>query len=108
MIAYDDFAKVEMRVGVVLSAERVKKKDKLLDLRLDTGDAAPRRIVAGIAPSYAPEELIGKRVIVLCNLAPRDFGKGLVSEGMLLAASGPDKSRVLTVDGDAAPGTPVR
>ncbi|HEY4116746.1 MAG TPA: class I tRNA ligase family protein, partial [Byssovorax sp.] len=106
-IAYDDFAKVELRVGVVLSAERVKKKDKLLDLRVDAGDAAPRRIVAGIAGSYAPEQLVGKRVVLLANLAPRDFGKGLVSEGMLLAADGPNGLVVTTVDGDAPPGSSV-
>ena len=75
---------VELRVGLVLSAERVKKKDRLLDLRVDVGDAAPRRIIAGIAKSYAPEQIVGKRVVVLCNLAPREVVKGLLSEGMLL------------------------
>lgn len=107
-IAFDDFAKLDLRVGVVVSAERVKKKDKLLDLRVDTGDGAPRRIVAGIATAYAPEEIVGKRVVVLCNLAPREFGKGLVSEGMLLAASGGERLQTVTVEGDEKPGTPVR
>ena len=85
--------KLDLRVGVVVSAERVKKKEKLLDLRVDVGGPSPRRIIAGIAGSYAPETLLGKRVVVLCNLAPRDFGKGLVSEGMLLAADGKDAPR---------------
>jgi methionyl-tRNA synthetase len=107
-VAYDDFAKLDMRVGVVLSAERVKKKDKLLDLRVDTGGAAPRRIIAGIAAAYAPEALVGKRVVVLCNLAPRDFGKGLVSEGMLLAAEGGAGLSVLTPDGEQPAGAQVR
>jgi methionyl-tRNA synthetase len=107
-IAYEDFTKLDIRVGVVLSAERVKKKDKLLDLRIDTGDAAPRRIVAGIAMHYTPEALVGRRVVVLCNLAPREFGKGLVSEGMLLAASGPESVRALSVEGEVAPGTTVK
>jgi methionyl-tRNA synthetase len=107
-IAYDDFAKLDLRVGVVVSAERVKKKDKLLDLRIDTGGAAPRRIIAGIATAYAPEALVGKRVVVLCNLAPREFGKGLVSEGMLLAAESDGGLSVLSPDGDKPAGAPVR
>ncbi len=107
-ITYDDFAKIDLRIGVVRSAERVKKKDKLLDLRVDTGDAAPRRIIAGIAAAYAPEALVGKRVAVLCNLAPRDFGKGLVSEGMILAAEDAAGLAVLTVATDKAPGSPVK
>ena len=92
----------------MISAERVKKKDKLLDLRVDTGDGSPRRLVAGIAAHYAPEDLIGKRVVVLCNLAPREFGKGLVSEGMVLAASGPESVRTLSVEAEVAPGTIVK
>ena len=107
-ISYDDFAKLDLKVGVVVSAERVKKKDKLLDLRVDTGEAAPRRIIAGIAAAYAPEALVGKKVVVLCNLAPRDFGKGLVSEGMLLAAEAGGGLSVLTPDGDALAGAPVK
>jgi methionyl-tRNA synthetase len=107
-IAYDDFAKLDLRVGVVVSAERVKRKDKILDLRIDTGDAAPRRIVAGVATAYAPEALVGKRVVVLCNLAPREFGKGLVSEGMLLAAEGGGTLKVLTPDGEQPAGAPVK
>ncbi|WP_438026582.1 methionine--tRNA ligase [Sorangium sp. So ce233] len=105
-VAFDDFAKLDLRIGLVTSAERVKKKDRLLDLRVDTGDGAPRRIISGIAASYAPEELVGKRVVVICNLLPRDFGKGLVSEGMLLTAEVEGRVRTITVE-DAAPGTPV-
>ncbi|WP_437279090.1 methionine--tRNA ligase [Sorangium sp. So ce375] len=105
-VAFDDFARLDLRIGVVASAERVKKKDRLLDLRVDTGDGAPRRIISGIAASYAPEELVGKRVVVICNLPPRDFGKGLVSEGMLLTAEVEGRVRTITVE-DAAPGTPV-
>ena len=106
-IAYDDFAKLDLRVGVVISAERVKKKDKLLDLRVDIGEAAPRRIVAGIAAAYTPEAMVGKRVVVLCNLAPRDFGKGLVSEGMLLASDDGKGLSMLTPDAEKAPGAKV-
>lgn len=102
-IAYDDFAKLELRVGVVLTAARVPKKDRLLSLSVDLGEATARAIVAGIAKAYEPEQLVGKRVVVLANLAPRDFGKGLVSHGMLLAAGEPP--RLLAVDGEVAPGT---
>ena len=106
-IAYEDFAKLDLRVGIIVSAEKVKKKDKLLDLRVDTGDAAPRRIVAGLAAAYTPEEIVGKRVVVLCNLAPRDFGKGLISEGMILAASDEASLKVLGVDGEKVAGARV-
>jgi methionyl-tRNA synthetase len=106
-IEYADFAKMDLRVGVIVSAEKVKKKDKLLDLRVDTGDAAPRRIVAGLALAYTPEQILGKRVVVLCNLAPRDFGKGLVSEGMILAAEDEASLKVLGVDGEKVPGAKV-
>jgi methionyl-tRNA synthetase len=107
-ISYDDFARLDLRVGVVVSADRVKKKDKLLDLRVDTGGPTPRRIIAGIAAAYAPDALVGKRVVVLCNLAPRDFGKGLVSEGMLLAASDEGGLSLVTPDGDKAAGATVK
>jgi methionyl-tRNA synthetase len=106
-IAHDDFKRLDLRVGVIISAERVKKKDKLLDLRIDTGDETPRRIVSGIAAAYAPEALVGKRVVVLCNLAPRDFGKGLVSEGMLLTAEDERGLTLLSVDGDRTAGADV-
>jgi methionyl-tRNA synthetase len=107
-VSFDEFSKLDLRVGLVTSAERVKKKDKLLDLRVDTGDGSPRRIIAGIAASYAPEELVGRRVVVLCNLPPRDFGKGLVSDGMILAADAGGALRALTVDDAAPPGAAVR
>ncbi len=106
-IEYADFAKMDLRIGVIVSAEKVKKKDKLLDLRVDTGDAAPRRIVAGLALAYTPEQILGKRVVVLCNLAPRDFGKGLVSEGMILAAEDFESLKVLGVDGEKVAGAKV-
>ncbi len=85
----------------------MKKKDKLLDLRVEVGEAAPRRIVAGIAAAYTPETILGKRVVVLCNLAPRDFGKGLVSEGMLLASDDGEGLSMLTPDAGKKPGAKV-
>ena len=93
-IGIEDFAKVEMRVGVVKSAERVAGADKLLKLLVDIGDEV-RQVVAGIAASYAPEDLIGKKVVVVANLAPRKL-RGVESNGMIVAASvAPDGRPVL-------------
>jgi methionyl-tRNA synthetase len=85
-IAIDDFAKVDLRVGLVLSAERVKGSDKLLHLKVDLAEAEPRSIVAGIAEAYAPEPLIGRKVVIVANLQPRKL-RGLESNGMIVAAS---------------------
>ncbi len=93
-ITIDDFAKVELRVGVVKTAERVQGADKLLKLTVDIGDEV-RQVLAGIALAYAPEELVGRKVVVVANLAPRKM-RGVESNGMLLAASaGADGKPVL-------------
>jgi methionyl-tRNA synthetase len=86
LIAIDDFIKVELRAATVLEAERVPKADKLLRLVVDVGEEKPRQILAGIAEHYSPEEVIGRKIIVVANLAPRKL-RGLESNGMLLAAS---------------------
>ncbi len=85
-ITIDDFGKVDLRVGVVKSAEAVKNADKLLHLKIDIGEAQPRTIVAGIAKAYKPEDLIGRKVVIVANLAPRKL-KGIESQGMIVAAS---------------------
>jgi len=85
-ITIDDFSKVDLRVGQVLSAERVKGADKLLHLKVDLAEAEPRSIVAGIAEAYAPETLVGRKVVIVANLAPRKL-RGLTSNGMIVAAS---------------------
>jgi methionyl-tRNA synthetase len=93
-IGIEDFAKVELRVGVVKSAEKIAGADKLLKVMVDIGDEV-RQVLAGIAPAYAPEELVGRKVVVVTNLAPRKM-RGVESNGMLLAASaGPDGKPVL-------------
>jgi methionyl-tRNA synthetase len=84
-ITIDDFAKVELRVGQVKVAEKVKGADKLLRLEVDLGTEV-RQVVAGIAEAYAPETLIGRKVVIVANLAPRKL-RGLESNGMILAAS---------------------
>ena len=85
-IEIDDFAKVDLRVGQVLSAERIPKADKLLLLKIDLGEAQPRQILAGIAQYYEPEKLIGRKVVIVANLKPRKL-RGLESQGMVVAAS---------------------
>jgi methionyl-tRNA synthetase len=90
-IGIEDFAKVEMRVGQVKSAERVQGADKLLKLMVDIGDEV-RQIVAGIAEVYAPETLIGRKVAVVVNLQPRKL-RGVESNGMIIAASVPPEGK---------------
>jgi methionyl-tRNA synthetase len=85
-ITIDDFAKIELRVAQILVAERIPKADKLLRLEVDLGTFGKRQILSGIAEWYAPEDLIGRRIVVITNLAPRKM-RGLESHGMLLAAS---------------------
>lgn len=84
-ISIDDFAKVEMRVGQVKVAEKVKGADKLLRLEVDIGSEV-RQVVAGIAEAYAPEALVGRKVVIVANLSPRKL-RGLESNGMIVAAS---------------------
>ncbi len=108
VIAYDEFAKVELRVGVVRTAEKVEKADKLLKLSVDVGEAEPRTIVAGIAQAYPdPAALVGKRIVVVANLAPRPL-RGITSHGMLLAAGEAPNLHVVTVSDAIAPGTRVK
>jgi methionyl-tRNA synthetase len=85
-VTIDDFAKLDLRVGEVKTAERVKGADKLLHLKIDIGEPEPRSIVAGIALAYKPEELIGRRVVIVANLEPRKL-RGITSQGMIVAAS---------------------
>ena len=101
-ITIDDFAKVELRVGVVKSAEKVQGADKLLKVMVDIGDEV-RQVLAGIALAYAPEELVGRKVVVVTNLAPRKM-RGQESNGMLLAASdGADGKPVLVTFAEEIP-----
>jgi len=85
-ISIDDFAKIDLRVGRVVSAERVKGADKLLHLHVDIGEPAPRTLVAGIAEAYEPEAILGRKVVIVANLQPRKL-RGIESNGMIVAAS---------------------
>jgi methionyl-tRNA synthetase len=106
-ITFEDFAKLELRAGKVLSAVAVPKKDKLLHLQVDLGESKPRSIVAGIAQAYKPEQLVGKQVLVVANLAPRKLA-GLMSEGMILAAGEEEIVGLSALDREVPPGTRVR
>lgn len=94
-IQFEDFAKVELRVGTVLSAEPHPNADKLLVLKVDLGNEQ-RQILAGIRAYYEPASLVGQQIVVVANLAPRVM-RGLESQGMLLAASGLDRADVVVL-----------
>src|SRR5436190_19170844 len=96
-IAYDDFARVELRVAKVLEARPHPNADKLLLLQVDVGGEAPKQLVAGIRAHYTPEQLVGKRIVVVNNLQPAML-RGETSDGMLLAATSGEKVIVLTTD----------
>lgn len=106
-ITFDDFTRVKLRVGRVIEASEHPNADKLLVLKVDLGDEQ-RQICAGIKGYYTPEQLIGKNLILVANLAPRMM-RGVESNGMLLAASSGDRSKVivLTTDSDIEPGSTV-
>lgn len=97
-VTFDHFAAIDLRIGLITEAVRVPKKDRLLKLTVDVGEPEPRTIVAGIGETYEPCELEGKSAVFLVNLEPRDFGKGLISHGMILA-TGPDPKNlsILTI-----------
>jgi methionyl-tRNA synthetase len=105
-IAYEEFARLDLRVATITAAERVPKKDKLLKLSVDLG-GEQRQVVAGIAAAYAPETLIGRKVIFLANLKPAKIG-GVVSEGMILAAGEAEILALSALDRDCPAGTRVR
>jgi methionyl-tRNA synthetase len=108
-VSIDQFGVIDLRAGRVLLAEKVPKKDKLLKLSVDLGEGAPRTIVSGVAKSYAPEELVGKMVVVVANLPPREFGKGLASHGMILFSGGGTREHTaLELPADVSPGAKVK
>ena len=106
VITYDDFAKVQLRSAKIMSAEAIEGAVKLLKLNVLMGDER-RQIVAGIALYYKPEQLIGKTVVVVSNLAPIKL-RGVESQGMLLAASKGECLRLVTIDGDLSSGAVVK
>lgn len=106
-IPYDDFSKLDIRIGKVLAAERVPETDKLIKCTVDFGESGQRTIVSGIAAWKTPEELVGKLLPYVVNLAPRTL-KGIESQGMLLAASDEAGVALLCPERDVPPGTKLR
>ena len=109
-ITIEDFAKVQLKIGEIKTAERIEGATKLLKLTVDIGEETPRQILAGIAESYAPEDLPGRKIVVVANLAPRKM-RGLESQGMLMAATDAEGHAILLhpADPDAVqPGAQVK
>lgn len=111
-ITFDDFAKVDLRVATITSAENHPDADRLLKLQLDDGSGEPRQICAGIKEHYDPASLVGKQIVIVANLAPRKI-RGEESRGMLIAASDAAKGDaernvvVMTPMSEIAPGSVV-
>ena len=105
IITFDDFDKLSLKVALVTAAEKVKKSDKLLQLTLKVGEET-RTVLSGIASQYTPEEMVGKKVVLLYNLAPRKM-RGIESQGMVLCGGDHENFRLLTVDGDVPDGSDV-
>lgn len=106
MITFEDFAKVELKVGTVIEAEEIEGSEKLIKLKVDLGEEKHRQILAGVKQWYKPEDLKGKQVIVVANLEPRKM-MGLQSQGMILCADG-SKPIFLKPSQKVPPGTKIR
>lgn len=106
MLTFDDFRKLDIRIGTVISAARIPGTDKLLTLEIDVG-TEKRQIVAGIAETYLPDDLIGKEIPVLLNLEPRKI-RGVESHGMILAVDADGKPILLHPDRGVPSGSTVR
>lgn len=106
-ISFDDFTKMDLRIGTIMEAEKVAKTKKLLKLKIDTG-IDQRTVVSGIAEFHDPEKIIGKKVVILVNLAPRDI-KGITSQGMILMAeNSKGELAFVSTDGTSESGNEVR
>jgi methionine--tRNA ligase beta chain len=106
MITFDDFKKIDMRIGKILSAEKVEGTDKLMKIEIDLGKEK-RQLVAGIADMYDPNSLIGKEIPVLMNLEPRKI-RGIESQGMILAVDVGGKPVIMHPDREVPPGSTIR
>ncbi len=106
LITIDDFTKVELKVAKVLTCEPVEGADKLLKMTLSLGEHGERQVVSGIAKHYKPEDMIGKKVVLVSNLKPAVL-RGIESQGMILAAATKKKLSLVTIDGDLPEGTSI-
>ncbi len=106
MINFEDFQKIDLRVGKILKAERVENSEKLLRLEVDLGEEK-REIVAGIGKYYVPEDILEKEVVVVCNLEPKNI-MGIESHGMILAADNNGEPVLLTPDKEVFLGAKIK
>jgi methionyl-tRNA synthetase len=106
IISYDEFKKIDLRVGKVISAEEVSGTDKLLKLEISLGEEK-RTIVAGVKKYYSVEEILGKKIVIITNLQPVKL-RGIESQGMLLAAVNKDNVVLLTIDKDITEGSKIQ
>jgi methionyl-tRNA synthetase len=105
-VSFEDFQKLDLRVGLIVTAEPVPKANKLLKLTVDLGQEQ-RTVVAGIAANYRPEALVGKSIILVANLAPRTL-RGVESQGMVLAAESDGQLVLASLDSPVNPGSQVK
>jgi len=105
-IPFSDFQKIELRIGKVENVEEVEGLDKLYKLTVDLGEPTKRTLLAGLKESHQPYELLGKLIVVVANLEPREI-KGVKSEGMLLAAISGEKPIILIPEEEVKPGSKV-
>lgn len=106
MISFEDFQKMDLRVGKILEAEKIENSEKLLKLVADLGEEK-RQIIAGVGKFYKPKDLVGKEAIVVANLEPKNL-MGLESQGMLLAAEKDGEPVILVPEKEVPPGTKIR
>lgn len=106
-ISFDDFRRLDLRVGKVLDADRIEGTDKLLRLTVDIAEQQPRQLVAGLAPTFSPRELIGRSVVVVANLQPATI-RGVQSQGMILAVGDDQPTALIVPDRDCRPGDKIR
>lgn len=106
MVSFEEFKKLDLRVAKIINAQKIEGSEKLLKLEIDLGEGK-RQIVAGIGKVYEPENLIGKEIVVVANLEPKEL-MGLESQGMLLAAELDGEPVILTPEKNVLPGTKIK
>jgi methionyl-tRNA synthetase len=105
-VEFDEFMKLDLRVARILEVEDHPKADKLYIIKADVGEKEPRQIVAGLKKYYKKEEMVGKKIIIVSNLKPAKL-RGMLSNGMLLAAENGEIVSLLTIDKDVEPGSKI-
>ena len=105
-VSFDDFKRLDIRVGTITSAERLRRSERLYKILVDLGSFGTRQTISSLVGYYEPEQLVGKRIVFLVNLKQAKFA-GEVSQGMLLAAEANDKLALLTTDREIQPGARI-